>query len=160
MMKSKMLIILPLIIALVLAASASGVASADGAVVPFKAFYSGVPIGIPVFPWLNQTFEFDGNATHLGLSHFSATGQTYMLPPMPQYGTMTLTAADGDQLFGYYEGNGEAVSPGVFKFGGEYWIDGGTGRFEGVTGEGVYWGTATTGANAWGELYFDGMLHK
>jgi hypothetical protein len=162
-MKTKMLIMLALIFTLVLAASASGLASADEAVVPFKAYYAGVPVGIfdPTCLCLRQTFEFDGNATHLGLSHFSALGQTSVLNDMPQSGYMTLTAADGySELSGYYEGNGVAMSPGVFEFGGVYWIDSGTGRFEGVTGEGVYWGTATTGANAWGDLYFDGLLYK
>jgi hypothetical protein len=160
-MKTKMLIMLALIFTLVLAAGASGLASADEAVVPFKAYYAGVPVGIfdPTCLCLRQTFEFDGNATHLGLSHFSALGQSSILNDMPQSGTMTLTAADGySELYGYYEGNAEVVSPGVFKFHGHFVITYGIGRFEGVTGSGSYDGTATAGV--WGELYFNGTLYK
>ena len=160
-MKTKMLIMLALIVTLVLAAGATGVASADEAGVPFKAFYAGVPVAefTPGFPpYLDQTFEFDGQATHLGLSHMSATGKTSMFPPMNQFGDITFIAANGDTLTVHYTGNGQVVAPGVVTFGGEYQITGGSGRFEGATGSGVYWGTAT--ANVWGEIYFDGLLYK
>jgi hypothetical protein len=160
-MKTKMLIMLALIVILVLAASAPSVASADGAVVPFKAFYAGVPVGEfkpgPP-PYLDQKFEFDGQATHLGLSHMSATGEAYMSPPMEQFGDITFIAANGDELYVHYTGNWQVVSPGVVTFGGEYQATGGSGRFLNNTGSGVYWGTAT--ANVWGEIYFDGLLYK
>jgi hypothetical protein len=157
-MKTKKLIMLALIVTLVLAAGASGVASADEAVVPFKAFYAGVPVGIPCFPYICQTFEFDGQASHFGLSHMSATGKTYMLPPMNQFGDITFSAANGDTLSVHYTGSGQVVSPGVVTFSGEYQITGGSGRFLNNTGNGVYWGTAT--ANVWGEIYFEGLLVK
>jgi hypothetical protein len=161
-MKTRMLIMLALIATLVLAASASGVACADEAVVPFKAYYAGVPVAKynPTCGCLDQIFEFDGNATHLGLSHFSATGQASLVPPppMPQSGDGMITAADGDLLYIHYEGGAKVVSPGVFEYDGDFWIIGGTGRFEGATGELDYWGTATAGV--WGELYLAGMLYK
>ena len=162
-MKTKMLIMLALIVTLVLAAGASGVARAGDAVVPFKAYYSGSPVGIfdPTCGCLHQTFEFDGNATHLGLSHFSATGVSYLFSSPPyQIGDMVFTAADGDQLFGYYLGGFTYLPDGIVEFGGDFWITGGTGRFEGVTGEGDYWGTASTISPSWGKLYYDGTLYK
>ena len=143
------------------------IARADEAVVPFKAYYTGSPVGIfdpscnLPYGCIHQTFEFDGNATHLGLSHFSGIGNTYPFPlPLTQNGDMVFTAADGDQLFGYYIGGGTFTSPTSVEFGGDFWITGGTGRFEGVTGDGVYWGTASTATPTWGKLYFDGLLYK
>jgi hypothetical protein len=158
MMSKRISVALAIVLVLTLASGAWMSASAEGPEVPFKAFYAGVPVGIPCAPYICQTFEFDGQATHLGLSHMSATGKTYMLPPMNQFGDITFSAANGDTLSVHYTGSGQVVSPGVVNFNGEYHITGGSGRFEGATGSGVYWGTAT--ANVRGEIYFDGLLYK
>jgi hypothetical protein len=163
-MKTKRIFLLALILALVVAASAPPVAFADDAVVPFKGTYHGIPVGRfdPTCMCVRQTFEFDGNATHLGNSHFSATGTVYQGPPMLQFGGGTFISADGDLLYWSFEGTGNFLPDGLVEFWGEFWITGGTGRFEGVTGEGTYWGMATAApsANPWGKITFDGTLYK
>jgi hypothetical protein len=77
-------------------------------------------------------------------------------PPNPQWSdNMTFTAANGDKLFGTYVGWGTGIPDP--KFWGTFEISGGTGRFEGVTGSGAYWGEVT---GETGMLYFDGTLTK
>ena len=164
-MKTKRLLMLALILALVLASSAPTVATAKGAVVPFKGSYNGIPVAVfdPMCMCMHQTFEFDGLATHLGESHFSATGTVYQGPPMEQYGGGTFIADNGDLLYWNFEGTGQFLPGGLVEFWGNYWITGGTGRFEGVTGEGTYWGMATAGPTSpdpWGKIDFDGTLYK
>lgn len=159
-MKTKRHFILALILALVLAASVSPAALADDAVVPFKGTYSGIPVGVydPTCLCLHQTFEFDGYATHLGESHFSSTGTTSIIPPMPQSGSGTFIAANGDELDWSFQGFGQFLPGGLVEFSGDFWFTGGTGRFEGVTGGGTYQGMAHP--NTGGQISFDGMLHK
>ena len=68
---------------------------------------------------------------------------------------MSFTAANGDKLFGTYEGHGTPIPDP------EFWrtfeITGGTSRFEGVTGSGDYWGQVS---GETGMLYFVGTLTK
>ena len=164
-MNTKRLFVLALTLALVLAASAATLAFADEAVVPFKAYYAGVPVGVfdPGCGCIHQTFEFDGNATHLGLSHMSAQGNAYPYPPpIQQIGDMVLTAADGDELYVHYEGTAVYLSQTLVEFDGDFSFEGGTGRFLDVTGEGIYWGSASVAPSPdpWGKIYFDGTLYK
>src|SRR4029450_7553898 len=81
-----------------------------------------------------------GHATHLGAIAFQSH-ETVDLCSNPDggevTGTFTLTAANGDQLFGSYE------TIGVFNFGnnqvkasGRYRVAGGTGRFAAASGGG------------------------
>lgn len=162
-MKTKRHFILALILALVLAASVSPAALADDAVVPFKGTYSGIPVAVydETCSCLHQTFEFDGLATHLGESHFSSTATTYIppkFPDMPVSGSGTFIAANGDELDWSFQGFGKFLPGGLVEFSGDFWFTGGTGRFEGVTGGGAYQGMAL--GNTWGQISFDGMLHK
>lgn len=159
-MKTKRLFMLALILALVLAISIPMAVFADDPVVPFKATYKGIPVGRydPACSCMHQTFEFDGQATHLGEGHMSATGKTDPLPPMPQDGGGTLIADNGDLLYWEYEGDCQRLPTGVIEFSGNYSITGGTGRFVGVTGTGRYWGSATP--NVEGIIYLDGKLFK
>ena len=163
-MKTKILLMLALVLTLVLAASAPPLASADSPVVPFKGTYHGVPVAKfdPTCFCVRQTFEFDGQATHLGESHFSATGTVYQGPPMWQFGEGTFIADNGDKLYWKFDGTGEFLPGGLVDFWGDYWITGGTGRFVDVTGEGTYSGTATPAPspNAWGIISFYGKLYK
>lgn len=165
-MKTKILLMLALVLvlALVLAASAPPMASADSPVVPFKGTYQGVPVARfdPTCFCVHQMFEFDGQATHLGESHFSATGTVYQGPPLVQFGGGTFIADNGDLLYWEFEGTGEFLPNGLVNFWGDYWITGGTGRFEDVTGVGTYSGTATPAPSPdpWGIISFYGKLYK
>jgi hypothetical protein len=164
-MNTKKLFVLALVLALVLSANASFAASADGAVVPFKGTYSGVPVGVfdPACMCVRQTFEFDGTATHLGLSHFSATATVYPNPPsLRQEGGGKFISADGDELHWSFKGEGTFLPNGLVEFWGVFWFEGGTGRFEGVTGEGAYSGMATAqgSPDPWGKIDFRGTLIK
>lgn len=159
-MKIKRLFMLALILMLVLAISIPMAVFAGDSVVPFKATYTGIPLGRydPACFCLRQTFNFDGRATHLGEGHMSATGKTVAFPPMPQDGGGTLIADNGDLLYWDYEGAAQTLPTGVVEFSGNYSITGGTGRFVSVTGTGIYWGSAIT--NGRGIIYLDGKLFK
>jgi hypothetical protein len=70
---------------------------------------------------------------------------------------MEFTAANGDQIFGAFEGTWTGLPPDPVTFQGTFWITSGTGRFEGVTGTGNYSGRSEGGE---GILYFDGSITK
>jgi hypothetical protein len=164
-MKVKKLFILAVALALVLAASAPRVAIAGDAAVPFKGTYHGIPVSWfdPTCPCVRQTFEFDGNATHLGLSHFSVEAKAYPTPPtLRQEGGGKFISADGDELYWSFKGKGMFLPDNLVEFWGVFWFTGGTGRFEGVTGEGAYSGMATAqgSPDPWGKIDFRGTLIK
>jgi len=85
-------------------------------------------------------FIGQGNVTHLGLAH--QQGTMTLEPPIdvqqvmfPGHGTVTLTAANGDELTFHFEGVldvNTGVGDGRFEF------VGGTGRFAGATGGGTF----------------------
>jgi hypothetical protein len=133
--------------------------AALNAAVPFKATYTTYPTQVSEPGVIPMIFEIpaDGEATHLGKSTWYA--DMWVDPrsePWTQGGVMTFTAADGDQLFGTYDGFAEPGGPGI-KFWGVFEISGGTGRFEGAKATGDYWGECGTGE---GILHFDGTLTK
>ncbi len=107
-MKTKRVLMLGLIMALLLATFAAGGASAKGAEVPFRAYY---PVNAeanfdPSCMCLRQHFEpgGDGQATHMGVSQLYGDADAWQLGEIfIQKGTATLTAANGDYLTVYYE---------------------------------------------------------
>lgn len=80
-----------------------------------------------------------GHATHLGaftvVNYFCLSE----FPPMIMRGI--LTAANGDQIFTHVESVDYTVDPPVYH----YAIDGGSGRFEGATGDIYMWGRISDG---------------
>jgi hypothetical protein len=80
---------------------------------------------------------------HLGNSEFYSELTGFVVPPFPniQYGDMVFTAADGSELYGDYNGFNVPNEYGAFTFWGTYEIDAGSGRFDGATGSGDYYGT-------------------
>lgn len=154
-MKTNSLLVLATILVVLAAGSAPMLASAGDAVVPFKASYIPEPkiVGM-VNGCLVQKLPATGQATHLGESAFYSDALACM--DGTQTGTMEFTAANGDKLYGYFAGT-HAGYPGPVEFGGTFWITGGSGRFEGVTGTGSDWGKSGVGLH---ELYFDGRLFK
>lgn len=156
-MKARILLMVAL--TLVMAGSLSvGPAAADDAVVPFRARYETYPEAefVPPF-YLKVAIPAAGQATHLGESTWYADMWVCLTEePNPQWSdNMTFTAANGDKLFGTYEGWGTPIPDP--EFWGTFEITGGTGRFEGVTGSGDYRGQVT---GETGMLYFEGTLTK
>jgi len=130
----------------------------------------------PGFPAARSTFdgrcsvpsdwviEFSGTAriTHLGksVSVFEHCSQADFSTGIFTYqdGVITITAANGDELWGTY-GNGTAgfVSPTAVAWQDDFVLTGGTGRFAGASGSGVDRGTShmDTGITEW---EMDGVL--
>ena len=161
-MKTKTIYLLALVMALILSSGAPSVATAEDAVVPFKATYNMSPraVGVTEDGCNIQELPGEGQATHLGMSSFYSNA--FACPAaLVQFGDMLFTAANGDQLFGGFSGSLEfAPDFSSVRFWGDYWITGGSGRFEGVTGSGHYWGTAQLSAEAKGILHLSGTLTK
>ncbi len=163
-MKTKIFFLLAVILALVLVSSVPSTAIAKGAVVPFKAFYHGVPHGTfdPTCICMHQIFEFTGNATHLGNSRFSVTATAYTPgQTLTQNGSGELIAANGDHLDWIFEGTGNFLPDNLVEFSGTWKVTGGSGRLAGVTGEGTYSGMAGLAPGpVWGKIWLEGQLDK
>jgi hypothetical protein len=153
-MRARIVLALALTLVLIVAGSASVVASrAD---VPFYTSLQVHPTYAgPITGGFMLSVPGEGVATHLGSSTWHATMWVYLSGS--QHGEMEFTAANGDELHGTFDGHGYRDSEGVSHFEGTYEFDGGTGRFEHATGEGDYWGAAVL--NGGGVLYFDGTLN-
>ncbi|MFN2165666.1 MAG: hypothetical protein ACK2U9_05355 [Anaerolineae bacterium] len=155
-MKTRIPLALALILVLVVAGSAP--VAAAGATVPFRAALQTYPeeTGFdPATGILTMDVPGEGRATHLGRSVFESTAyiNTYSPLPYPQLTYGTLIAANGDRLNVDMAGT-------VVPFAGEgSWevSAGGTGRFAGVTGAGIYW--YGFDGEEW-HLYFEGTLTK
>ncbi len=121
------------------------------AVVPFKGRYITDPQFVSFeYPILTLFITAEGSATHLGKSSWEAVQIGIQAAPGsgdPQilYSELvTFTAANGDQLFGTYDGEGYGDPTSVVTFSGNMYITSGSGRFSGVK-EGVlpYYGEAS-----------------
>jgi hypothetical protein len=162
-MKTKRLWMLGLIMAL-LWRPATGIASAE-APVPFKAYYPVYAAALPdpACGCMQQSFTpgGDGIASHMGLSQFHGTARIWPGDPIIQKGTGTLIAANGDTLTVYYEGTASVIDGGQHIItDGWYIVTGGSGRFEGVTGEGTYHVYVYTSGEPPNDLSFTGVLNK
>lgn len=88
--------------------------------------------------------------TYLGKSTWFSELTAYMDPvdpfsiPAPQHGNMVFTAADGSELFGYFEVMNVLNDRGGFDYWGRYWIYDGSNRFIGTIGSGYYSGNASS----------------
>lgn len=160
-MKRLPVILVGFLLVLMLVASPAFV-SAKGAVVPFKVECVTYPVIVSEpgqFPILAD-IPADCLGTHLGNSGWHSLVTVYINPtdpfntPAPQYGDMVFTAADGSELRGDFSGWNVLLEGGGFDFWGSYVIDEGTGRFEGVTGSGEYYGGGSYPAS----LTFEGEL--
>ncbi len=84
---------------------------------------------------LNGNGEISGNGvgTHLGrfeyIAHDDETGFPFLT------GTVTITAANGDQIFATHSGTVEFLSEDIIRVPLQHTITGGTGRFAGATGD-------------------------
>lgn len=159
-MNAKKLYLLALVVVLLVSAGAPGVASADGAVVPFKGTYDMSPQNVGVDPnGCNiQHMPGVGQATHLGES--TLYSEALACPAtLTQSGSLLFTAADGSQLSGHFSGKISFEEFPTVKFWGAYEITDGNGRFDGYTGSGFYTGSSVLGSGK-GIITFDGVLVK
>jgi hypothetical protein len=159
-MKTKSILMLGLILALLLATSVTSVANAKNALVPFKGDYITFPniVGIDANGCNIQEIDGVGNATHLGLNTWHS--DALACPgAWVQTGTITFTAANGDQLYMKFAGT-FSIGPGIAYFKGDYTFTGGNGRFLHAGGTGDYWGSASLTPGGTGEIFFDGVLEK
>lgn len=87
-----------------------------------------------------------GKASHLGKSTEVTTDQVGNLCTGAVTATSVHTAANGDTVRVEFIGSalplGPSDPPNMVRFGGNYTITGGTGRFEGATGGGTFSGSA------------------
>jgi hypothetical protein len=121
-------------------------------VTPFRADDSGAVVVTGISsPFNFSETGWEGQATHLGAMAWEAagtvtvTGVTGSLLDIKVHGNFTLTAANGDTIYGFFDTTGtlDPVSEAV-NTSGPYVFLGGTGRFTGVTGAGTIWATGTT----------------
>jgi len=100
------------------------------------------------------------NLTHLGRTS-SLTVQCFNFAVSPQFifTTETFTAANGDQLILYEPGTPLDPMPAGFDWGYPFEVVGGTGRFDGATGEGTAFGTLElTATGARGKVIVEGII--
>lgn len=138
------------------------------ATVPFNATYQTKPkVNVPP-PFLGLEIPGTGKGLHLGKSTwFSNSVVNFTVFPPQQTGDMVFTAANGSTLTGHYWGiaQPDPNNPQGVLFNGDYLITGGTGRFEGATGSGIYYGKAALpntnpGTEGEGVVTFEGELNK
>lgn len=114
-----------------------------GKATPFKMRITGVgvPSGTRCAPLLTIVSTGSGNATQLG--RFTIVQSHCVNPATFAFtdGEATMTAANGDLLYGTYSGQLTPIAPPVFGLLGHFAHAGGTGRFVNATGEGVATGT-------------------
>jgi hypothetical protein len=129
------------VLAAVLAALTLSGSATAGQQVPFKGRSSGVvvttgfedpcvSISLDGHPCVSTTLDGEGEATHLG--HFTVTAKVFVdVITGIAIGSWMLTAANGDVLFVTFVGFGIDPTHG----GGDMTVEGGTGRFQGATGD-------------------------
>ena len=107
---------------------------------PFKGAFSGT---VTFTSQTTAAYQGSGTASHLGKSTIvesvQAVGQASSCSDgFAAQHTITLTAANGDQLFLVVTDDSCQVAPGVYEGTGTYEITGGTGRFADATGSGTF----------------------
>jgi hypothetical protein len=86
-----------------------------------------------------------GPISHLGRSTVELSGLGTVDAggnpiPIPGTAAATITAADGDQIFTVFHWTANLSVPGIYALQGPFVVVGGTGRFEGATGDGAFGG--------------------
>ena len=112
--------------------------------IPFHANFITQFESVVEFPFLHVTVNGRGQATHMGMTTAFTDDQLVSLIDGSGTATYTLTAANGDTLglALVVPIEGTINVEGGVLFSGSYTITGGTGRFNGATGSGVFGGSA------------------
>lgn len=144
-MKRSIVLFVGLALVLVIAALASPMfVSAMEPTTPFKVTCATYPEVIGGGDgYIVLSIPGDCLGTHLGNSEWFSESTAFVVPPFPsqQYGDMVFTAADGSELYGYFEGLTAPNEFEAFDFWGAYEITAGNGRFNGASGSGDYYGS-------------------
>ncbi len=132
----KAIMIAALVLALGVLAPATALGKAGGTDRPIKGNGSGTTVVVLGVPPLNFVTDGTGTVSHMGKSTVHIDG--VLTPSGPNSfdiaGLLTLTAANGDQLFGDFSGSGTNVVSGGSTGTTATTITGGTGRFTGASG--------------------------
>ena len=123
-------------------------AEGDDAALPFRGSAAGMVVGL--VPPNELVIEYTGTATHLG--QFTREEHLFLNPDGSFTGTMVFTAANGDEL--WLDFQGAFTSPTTAE--GTYTFTGGTGRFEGATGEATFDAFTPDGVHV--EATFEGTI--
>ena len=104
--------------------------------VPFKGTLEGSFTVIPVPPpAINRQLDATGHATHLGnFTYDFPHSVDRSVTPSTGSGFATFTAANGDKVFAFVDGEAVLVAPGILHLVEDGTILGGTGRFENASG--------------------------
>jgi hypothetical protein len=107
--------------------------------IPFKGSWSGVTVSadLSLFPLVQIVAEGTGQLTHLGHSFMSSPHTTNVFTG-ETIGDQIFTAANGDMLTAFCAGFPQPQPDGTVVGGLDCEITGGTGRFEGATGDYVF----------------------
>lgn len=107
--------------------------------VPFKGSWSGVTVSgdLTNFPLVAIVAEGTGQLTHLG-RYFMSSPHTTDVSTGETIGDQIFTAANGDMLTAFCAGFPQPQPDGTVVGGLDCEITGGTGRFEGATGDYVF----------------------
>ena len=133
-----------------------------GGEMPFHANFITKFSGVVEFPFLHLTVTGKGKATYLGTTSAFTDDQFVSLIDGSGTATYTLTGANGDTLvlaLVVLAGGTINVEGGVL-FSGSYTITGGTGRFNGATGSGVFAGSGLFLTETDGIGAFAGRRHN
>jgi hypothetical protein len=145
-----------------LAFAPRGAAAADPSR-PFRGQGEGIVVGavpLPETPWIVElTVAWEGTASHLG----SFTRTDYLIVNFAtgeMVGTKVFTAANGDELYvdtaGTFDPSTAPTPDEPLLISGSYSFTGGTGRFEGATGDASF--EVLTPDFSVGALCFEGSL--
>jgi hypothetical protein len=120
-----------LVMSMVLTAPIAGAKS-----VPFKGSWTGVTVSADPsnFPVVSVVSDGTGQLTHLG-RYFMTSPHTSHVFTGETIGDQIFTAANGDMLTASCEGFPQPQADGTVVGGLDCTIEGGTGRFEGATGQ-------------------------
>ena len=111
----------------------------------------------PTQPFSNFIIRGTGITSHMGRSQMFEESRLNVMTGI-QTGSGVATGASGRELWYEYEGSGsDPDANGDLSFSGVLTITGGTGIFEGASGEGTYYGTANVVSNT-GHRFMDAEL--
>ena len=126
---------------------------------PFKGDFIANPQIVSIIDGvLTLYIEAEGNATHLGKCTWIATQVNDNNADPIMTGEFTFTAANGDQIWGNYDGTPTNFPDGSVSFFGTMYVEGGDGRFEGADGELPYYGGASLFPPSGFFVFHDGTL--
>jgi len=112
--------------------------------------------GLPPMPFLVQKATHTGIGTQVGW-YTNEKVTVLDLSENALHGFFTTTAANGDTLDGYYEGAlSPLADPDALGVEMQFWITGGTGRFENASGTGI--GSGISWADGSEDLTLEGMI--